>query len=126
VGGVRCSLAVCYDLRFGDQFWAQAPTTDCYLVPANWPTPRHLHWRTLLLARAIENQAYVVGVNRAGTAGDGTRHSGGSCIIEPRGELLADAGEGEEILVAEVDPEVVAATRQRFPFLADRTPGGAG
>ena len=124
IGGVRCSLAVCYDLRFGDQLWAQAPATDCYLVVANWPTQRHHHWRALLLARAIENQAYVVGVNRAGTAGDGTRHSGGSCILAPRGEVLADAGEAEEILVADVDPEVVAATRERFPFIADRTSGG--
>jgi len=122
IEGVRVSPAVCYDLRFGDQFWEQGPTTDCFVVVANWPAKRHAHWRALLLARAIENQAYVVGVNRSGTAGDGTEHLGGSCIIDPLGQLVADAGDEdvEAIVVGDVDPEVVAATRARFPFLADR------
>ena len=62
IDGVRCSLFVCYDLRFADEFWSLAPVTDCYVVPANWPAKRRDHWRTLLRARAIENQAYVVGV----------------------------------------------------------------
>jgi predicted amidohydrolase len=122
VEGVRVSLAVCYDLRFADQFWAQGPTTDCFLVVANWPAKRTAHWRALLVARAIENQAYVVGVNRVGTAGDGTQHTGHSCIVDPLGELVADAtGPDVEVtLLADVDPEVVVATRARFPFLADR------
>lgn len=122
VDGVRVSLAVCYDLRFADQFWQQGPGTDCFVVVANWPASRLAHWRALLVARAIENQAYVVGVNRVGTAGDGTGHAGGSCIVDPLGVLVADAGEAEvEVtLLADVDPEVVAATRARFPFLADR------
>ena len=64
VEGVRCTLFVCYDLRFADEFWATAHDTDCYVVVANWPAPRRDHWRTLLRARAIENQAFVVGVNR--------------------------------------------------------------
>ncbi len=120
LGGLRLSPAVCYDLRFADQFWAQGPDTDCFVVVANWPSRRHAHWRALLVARAIENQAYVVGVNRAGTAGDGTEHSGGSCIIDPVGAVVAEAGPEETVLVAEVDPDLVAATRARFPFLADR------
>jgi predicted amidohydrolase len=118
--GVRLSPAVCYDLRFGDQLWAQAPVTDCYAVVANWPAKRHAHWRALLVARAIENQAWVVGVNRSGTAGDGTEHAGGSIVVDPLGEVVAEAGAGEEVLVADVDPEAVAATRARFPFLDDR------
>ena len=68
-----------------------APETDVYLVPANWPSPRRQHWQTLLQARAIENQAYVVGCNRVGTAGDGTEHVGDSRIVSPMGELLATA-----------------------------------
>ena len=120
VDGVRLSPAVCYDLRFGDQLWAQALGTDCYAVVANWPAKRHAHWRALLVARAIENQAYVVGVNRAGTAGDGTEHAGGTIAIDPLGEVLAEAGAEEETVVVDVDPEVVAATRARFPFLDDR------
>lgn len=120
VDGVRCSLAVCYDLRFADQFWRQAPDTDAYLVVANWPTSRETHWRTLLTARAIENQAYVVGVNRIGAAGDGTAHSGASVILDPLGVVVAEGGAEAAAVVADLDPEVVRATRERFPFLADR------
>ncbi len=120
VGGLRVSPSVCYDLRFGNQFWGQGPTTDCFAVVASWPTRRKAHWRALLVARAIENQAYVVGVNRAGTAGDGTQHSGGSCVIDPLGEVVAEAGEEEAIVLADLDGEVVAATRTKYPFLADR------
>lgn len=120
VDGVRVSLFVCYDLRFADEFWALAPTTDCYLVPANWPTLRRDHWRTLLRARAIENLAYVVGVNRVGRGG-GLDYAGDSAIVGPFGEELADgAGAGETVLTAEVDPAVVRKTRERYPFLADR------
>ena len=120
VGGLRISLFVCFDLRFADTFWALAPDTDLYLVPANWPAARREHWTTLLRARAIENQAYVVGVNRVGTAGDGTQHSGDSRIISPLGELLAEAGDGETVLLADVDPAEVTRVRERFPFLQDR------
>jgi predicted amidohydrolase len=120
VEGVRVSLFVCYDLRFADVFWALAPDTDCYVVPANWPEPRRDHWRALLVARAIENQAYVVGVNRVGEGG-GVRYVGDSLVVSPWGEILADGAGGEEaVLLADVDPAVVAATRERFPFLRDR------
>jgi predicted amidohydrolase len=122
VEGVRVSPAVCYDLRFADQLWSQAADTDAYLVVANWPAKRQAHWRALLVARAIENQAYVVGVNRVGTGGDGVEHAGGSCIVDPLGELVADATEpnAEVTLLADLDPEVVASTRAHFPFLQDR------
>ena len=67
VEGVRCSFFVCYDLRFADEFWPLAPDTDCYVVPANWPQSAALRTgRRCCAARAIENQAYVVGVNRVG------------------------------------------------------------
>ena len=120
VDGLRVTLFVCYDLRFADVFWQAAPDTDVYLVPANWPSPRRQHWRTLLRARAIENQAYVVGANRVGTAGDGTEHVGDSRIVSPTGELLATAAGVETVLVADVDAAEVAATRDRFRFLPDR------
>lgn len=128
IDGVRCSLFVCYDLRFADDFWVLAEQTDCYLVPANWPSSRRTHWETLLRARAIENQAYVVGVNRVGTAG-GLQYGGDSAVIDPFGEILAegpgpaDGSPGrEQVLVAEVDPARVAEVRERFPFLRDRRP----
>jgi predicted amidohydrolase len=120
VDGIRVSLFVCYDLRFADEFWALARDTDCYVVPANWPVQRRDHWRTLLRARAIENLAFVVGVNRVGSGG-GVDYVGDSAVIGPFGEELADgAGTGETILYADVDAAVVQQTRERYPFLADR------
>jgi predicted amidohydrolase len=120
VGGLRITPFICYDLRFADVFWRAAPETDVYLVPANWPSPRRHHWQTLLQARAIENQAYVVGCNRVGTAGDGTEHVGDSRIVSPMGELLGTAAGVETIVLADVDAAEVATTRDRFPFLRDR------
>lgn len=124
VEGVRVSLFVCYDLRFADEFWSLAHGTDCYLVVANWPAPRRDHWRTLLRARAIENQAYVVGVNRAGSGG-GLDYAGDSAVIGPFGEELAVATDdgpvgAEQTLYADVDPAHVGAIRARYPFLPDR------
>ncbi len=119
VDGVRTTLFVCYDLRFADEFWSCASDTDCYVVVANWPASRREHWRTLLRARAIENQAYVVGVNRVGRGGK-LDYVGDSMIVDPLGEVLAEATGDEAIVIAEVDPDVVASVRARFPFLADR------
>jgi predicted amidohydrolase len=120
IGGLRITPFVCYDLRFADVFWQAAPETDLYVVVANWPAARRLHWQTLLQARAIENQAYVVGCNRVGTAGDGTEHAGDSRIVSPMGELLATAAGTETLVLADVDPAEVAATRDRLRFLPDR------
>jgi predicted amidohydrolase len=120
LAGVRTSLFVCYDLRFADEFWQLARDTDLYLVPANWPVSRREHWMALLRARAIENQAYVVGCNRVGTGGS-LEYVGDSKIFGPNGDLLADGTDtGETILYADIDPTEVAAVRARFPFLQDR------
>lgn len=119
VDGVRLSLFVCYDLRFADEFWALAEQTDAFVVVANWPAKRRLHWSTLLRARAIENQAYVVGVNRVGTGG-ALDYTGDSAIIDPLGEILASGAGGETTLFADVDPAHVASTRSHFRFLQDR------
>ena len=120
IEGVRTSLFVCYDLRFSEAFWERATGTDVYLVVANWPASRRYHWRTLLRARAIENQAYVVGVNRVGEA-EGLTYAGDTVIVDPLGEPVAEATEGaEEVVVADVDPARVAEVRTAFPFLPDR------
>jgi predicted amidohydrolase len=119
VDGVRCSLFVCYDLRFADEFWALAHHTDVYLIVANWPAKRRLHWSSLLRARAIENQAYVVAVNRVGSGG-GLDYSGDSAIIDPLGEMLATGAGAETILIADIDTAHVASTRDHFRFLQDR------
>lgn len=119
IEGLRVSPMVCYDLRFADEFWQLARQTDLFLVPANWPESRRLHWQTLLQARAIENQAYVIGCNRVGEGG-GLAYSGDSRIVDPLGELLVTAARTESILVADISAGHVEATRQRFQFMRDR------
>ena len=104
IGGVRVTQFVCYDLRFADEFWALAHDTDVFLVPANWPAKRRSHWMALLQARAIENQAYVVGVNRVGSGG-GIDYVGDSRIIDPLGELLVTATGTETMLLADVSAD---------------------
>jgi len=119
---LRVTPQVCYDLRFAPGMWRAAPETDCFVIVANWPSSRRHHWRSLLMARAIENQAYVVGVNRVGSGG-GLDYVGDSMIVDPLGEVLADGeGRGTAILTALVATEVVADVRRAFPFLQDRTP----
>jgi predicted amidohydrolase len=119
IDGVRFTPFVCYDLRFADSFWGVAESTDCYVVVANWPRQRQSHWDDLLRARAIENQAYVIGVNRVGEGGR-LDYVGGSVAYGPFGELVVQAGSEEATIVAEIDPGRVKEVRERFPFLADR------
>ena len=118
VEGVRVTPFVCYDLRFADEFWAEAPGTDCYVVVANWPAARRAHWQALLVARAIENQAYVVGVNRVGRD-PSHAYNGRSLIIDPQGEILADAGENEGCIRWQLDLGSLRKYREGLPFLAD-------
>ena len=119
IDGVRISFFVCYDLRFADEFWAMADTTDAYVIPANWPQSRREHWMSLLTARAIENQAYVIGCNRVGEGGN-LHYSGDSRIIDPLGTVLADAAQEATIIYADIDATHVASVREKFPFLQDR------
>jgi predicted amidohydrolase len=119
IDGLRVSAFVCYDLRFADEFWARASETDLYVVPANWPQARRDHWRTLLRARAIENEAYVLGVNRVGTVKN-LVYSGDSVIIDPLGRRLAEATVTPGVIVADVDAAEVTRVRAEFPFLDDR------
>ena len=123
IAGTRITPFVCYDLRFADGFWAEAEGTDLYLVVANWPDTRARHWIALLQARAIENQAFVAGVNRVGRGGNGSAkltYSGDSRILDPMGDVIVAASGQEALLVADIDPAVVRETRERFPFLRDR------
>jgi predicted amidohydrolase len=119
VEGVRLTPFICYDLRFADVFWDAARATDAYLVVANWPRTRSTHWRALLRARAIENQAWVIAVNRVGEGGK-LSYSGDSAIIDPMGVTIAEASEQEALLIADVSPEAVRHTRETLPFLRDR------
>lgn len=119
IEGVRVTAAVCYDLRFADLFWDAAATTDCYIVPANWPKVRREHWTSLLRARAIENQAYVVGVNRVGSAGR-LDYCGDTMIIDPLGVVTGAPDDVVTRVEGDIDPDRVAAVRADFPFMQDR------
>ncbi len=121
IESVRVTPFICYDLRFPEPFRTAATETDAYVVVANWPDQRREHWRTLLRARAIENQAYVVGVNRVGE-GDGLHYAGDSAAIAPLGETLVEGDDKERVLFCEIDPAAVQKLRTRFPALNDRRP----
>jgi predicted amidohydrolase len=121
-GEFKLAPAVCYDLRFPELFRAGVKRgANLFAVIANWPTSRLDHWLTLLKARAIENQSYVIGVNRCGRD-PGNDYPGRSQIISPRGEVLANAGEGESVVSAELDLSELQAYRREFPALKDATP----
>jgi len=119
VEGVRVAPSICYDLRFVDSYWPLAPETDVFVVVASWPRSRRAHWRALLAARSIENQAYVVGVNRVGSGG-GLDYAGDSAVIDPLGEILTTAADVETVLTADIDRTFVDKVRAEMPFMADR------
>jgi predicted amidohydrolase len=117
---VEIGLATCYDLRFPELFrLLTAAGSAIFTIPAAWPAARREHWQILGRARAIENQAFVVQCNTGGRHG-GVILDGHSQIISPRGEVLAQAGSGQEILSVDIDLDDVDTYRREFPVLADR------
>ena len=120
--GHKCSLLICYDLRFPELFRTLAlQGVELLLLPAQWPAARRYHWETLTAARAIENQLFLAACNSCGTAGE-TVFGGASRILGPRGELLAAAGVGEEIVTAALDFSVLAEVRNSINVFHDRRP----
>ena len=123
VKGWRVNLLVCYDLRF--PVWARqsssinGPEYDLLVYVANWPERRSLAWKTLLQARAIENQCYVAGVNRVGHDGNDIFHCGDSMIVDPMGEILYTIKEEEDIFTMTLDPGHLQTVREKLPFLKD-------
>lgn len=131
VKGWKINLQVCYDLRF--PVWArqsppllqergmggEVPEYDLLLYVANWPERRGHAWRTLLQARAIENQCYVVGVNRVGDDGNGIYHSGDSMVIDPLGEVVYTMKDKEDIHTITLEKEPLNTIREKIPFLKD-------
>ncbi|MEU0161249.1 carbon-nitrogen family hydrolase [Streptomyces sp. NPDC006261] len=116
-------LATCYDLRFPEQFRGLVDAgAEILVVAAGWPERRRAHWTLLAQARAVENQAYVLALGTAGTHAD-VPQAGHSIVVDPWGEVLAEAGAQEEILTVEFDPAKVGATREQFPALKDRRLG---
>lgn len=116
--GIRILLEICYDLRF--PVWARnCDDYDMIIYVASWPTPRVEAWSALLIARAIENQCFVVGVNRVGSD-PACEYCGGSVIIDPYGKTMTACAKGEECeATAEIDMELLSAFREKFPVLKD-------
>ncbi len=118
----QAGLSICYDLRFPELFRKYAlGGAQMIFVPAEWPHPRLMHWRTLLRARAIENQLFMIACNRVGREGE-TSFCGHSAIIDPWGETLVEGGEDECLLTAEIDIAKVDEIRSKIPVFADRRP----
>jgi omega-amidase len=122
LNGISTGMMICYDIRFPELFRKLALNgAKAVFVPAEWPNPRLHHWRTLLQARAIENQMYVVACNRCGQSGD-TEFFGHSMVVDPWGEVIAESDDQEGILTAEIDFALVDQVRARIPIFEDRRP----
>ena len=122
LNGWKINFQVCYDLRF--PVWARQPPEsamkyDIYVNVANWPEKRRHAWRTLLAARAIENQCYAIGVNRVGTDGNGHHYSGESSIIDPLGNVVWSCDAKEEVHTYTFEKQPLLEVRSQFPFLKD-------
>ncbi len=121
VKGWKINLLVCYDLRF--PVWARQTTEgnkyDVLIYVANWPERRIIAWKTLLQARAIENQSYVVGVNRVGDDGNNIHYSGESMMVDPMGEILYHKKDEEDIFTVALDKNHLNSIREKFPFWKD-------
>lgn len=117
-GGWRILLGVCYDLRF--PVWLRNRNDyDALLVVANWPAARQAAWNALLRARAIENQAYAIGVNIVGRDGNGVEYTGGSAVYDPEARALIEAGDAEGLFTTVLDGAWLADYRRRFPAWQD-------
>lgn len=120
--GLTFSGVICYDIRFPE--WIRTHTAkgaEALFVVAEWPAARLTHWRGLLIARAIENQCFVIACNRSGSDPN-NEFAGHSMIIDPWGEVIAEAGENEEILSAEIELDLVKDIRKQIPIFKDRRP----
>ncbi len=120
--GQEAGMMICYDIRFPELARKLAlGGAKLLFVPAEWPNPRLHHWRTLLTARAIENQMFVIACNRMGKSGD-TEFFGHSMVLDPWGEVIAEANGEETILFADIDLALVDAVRSKIPVFEDRRP----
>jgi len=119
IDGMPSSIFICYDLRFPEVFRKVAKKVQAIFVIANWPTTRKDHWEALLKARAIENQCFIIGVNRTGTDGNGIHYPGASQIYDPSGNNICAGNETEEMIISEFNPGEADEVRSRFGFLKD-------
>ena len=120
IAGIPMTAFICYDLRFPMNFWKASEKAHLIIVPANWPKRRIEQWKVLLRARAIENQVYIAAINCVGTIGE-VEYSGASCVINPKGEVLALSEDEETLLIVEINDDV-EEQRKKFPVHKDRRP----
>lgn len=120
IGSVPFGVSICYDLRFPELYSAMSPFCKVILNLANWPSVRSHHWQTLLRARAIENQLFLIGVNRYGFDQEGTYFAGDSMIYDPLGELVRPEFANGAISIYSLDFDLVSSVRSNFPVLKDR------
>ena len=120
IGGATIGLTICYDLRFPELYQAYSKDCSVILNIANWPERRVSHWRALNKARAIENQVFIIAVNRIGTDGKGLQYVFSSHIVSPYGEELKGTSLSEEVVVYDLNLEEVAQYRAEFPVKNDR------
>jgi predicted amidohydrolase len=119
--GVNISFQICYDLRFPVWFRNRNNEYDLMINVANWPSPRSNVWKSLLVARAIENQCYMAGVNRVGRDFHGNMHQGDSMVVSPRGEIITSlSGSVEGIVSCNIDIEQLKQFREKFPVWRDQ------
>lgn len=118
--GLCLGASICYDLRFPELYAAMAPRCAGAICIANWPARRVAHWRALLVARAIENQMFMLGVNRVGTDGNGLEYEKSSMIVTPSGEVVTPFFALIELDLYEIDPEDTSRYRAEFPTLRDK------
>lgn len=119
IDNTKLASFICYDLRFPEIFQCVSNDVDIIIVSANWPQNRSEHWKTLLKARAIENQVYILGVNCVGKI-DGLYYSGDSCIIDPNGQVIESIENVEGIIYGIIDLKEIIALRKSFPVKSDR------
>ncbi len=117
--GWKICPVICYDLRFPVFLRNVNAEYDLLLIVANWPERRALHWRTLIPARAVENQCYVIGVNRVGHDGNEVYHSGDSTCIDPNGNVVYYKRDEEDVYTFTINADELALNRRAFPFLKD-------
>ncbi|MCF8346068.1 MAG: amidohydrolase [Bacteroidales bacterium] len=118
IGAFRVLLQICYDLRF-PVFSRNRQDYEVILYVANWPTARKKVWEILLPARAIENQAFVIGANCSGTDGEGVENCGGSCVIDPKGNIKTRLNDQPGILFSTIDIDNLLSFRENFPVRKD-------
>lgn len=122
IGDITVSPFICYDLRFPEVFQAVSDNSQLIIVAANWPAERRSHWKLLLQARALENQSYVIGVNRVGIDNE-VYYAGDSMLVDPEGEIIDILEDNAGIMFVDIRKDKVTEYREQFPVKKDRRPG---